>query len=74
MKMEVIKRDLYMADPNHGSQRGFLLGVSKQQGGTHHDTLRMGDVSDHDDELILLVNHHDGQPIRRQHVMAANGG
>ena len=74
MKMEVIKRDLYMADPNHGSQRGFLLGVGKQQGGTHHDTHRMSDVSDHDDELLLLVNHHDEQPIRRQHEKAANDG
>ena len=63
-----------MADLNHGSQRGFLLEVIKQQRGTHHDTSIMSDVSDHDDELILLVNHHDVQPIRRQHVMAANGG
>ena len=42
--MVVIKRDLYMADLNHGPQRGFLLEVSKQQGGTHHDTNRMRDV------------------------------
>ena len=37
--------------------------------------LRMSDVwEDHDDELILLVNHHDEQPIRRQHDKAANDG
>ena len=48
-----------MPDRQQGSQRGFLLDNGKQQ--EEHTTTqnRMGDVCDHDDETILLVDHHD---------------
>ena len=48
-----------MADRHQGSQWGFLL--DNENNKKEHTTTqnRMGDVCDHDDETILLVNHHD---------------
>ena len=65
---------VHMPDRQQGSQRGFLLDNEKQQ--EEHTTAqnRMGDVFDHDDETILLVSHHDEQPIRRQLDKVANDG
>ena len=60
---------------------GFLL-VGGVHSGTRYEgkeeeenmKLRMSDVWDHDDELLILVSHHDEQSIRRQLDKEANDG